>query len=120
MDKNLNLLEQAIISEIIDFNKERYPFIENHVPFLKVRSRKSTGIGVFINFDYVHKKGELLIDENQNVIILASDKSFKIRGLKYCLNFELIVLNGKFEMLELVTNGELWDGNYDFFKFHIP
>ncbi len=120
MKKDLNLLEQAIISEIVNFNKKKYPFIKNHVPFLKVKSRESTGVGVYINFNYVHKKGELLIDKNQNDIVLSSDKDLKINILKFGLNYELVIINGKFNFLELVTNGESWDGNYDFFKFDAP
>lgn len=39
MENNMNLLEQGIISEIAITNDQEYPFINNHIPYLKVKSR---------------------------------------------------------------------------------
>lgn len=40
-----------------------------------------------------------------------------IDGLKYGLNYEINIIDGKFDFLEIVTNGETWDGEFGDFEF---
>lgn len=116
MEKNLNKLEQAIINEIVEFNKKDYPYIGVHVPYLKIKLREATGVGMYVHFEY-SKEGENIEIENSEDIYLSSDKSLDLDGLEYGLNYELNITKGKIDFLELATNGEDWDGNYENFEF---
>lgn len=115
MEKDLNQFELAIISEIVNSNEKRYPFLRDHFPFLKVKSREKTGVGMFINFEY-SPVGELLVSDKDD-LALSSDKVLELDVLKYGLNYELNITKGKIDFLELVTNGESWDGSFGEFKF---
>lgn len=116
MKEDLNILENSIIKEIIEFNKEDCGLIKAHLPYIKVKSRENTGVGVYVNFEYPHRTADFLIDTSKNMI-LSSDKSLEIDTLKYSINYELNITDGKLDFLELVTNGESWDGNYTSFDF---
>lgn len=115
METKLNILEQAIISEIIKFNEEQYPFIKDHFFYLIVKSRENTGVGMYINFDYLPVINSLISFEED--IILSSNKGLEIDVLEYGLNYELNITKGKIDFLELVTNGEFWDGSFSKFRF---
>ena len=109
---NLNMLETSIINEIIEYNKGDRDFIKAHLPFVRVKSRDITGVGVYVNFEYSREELEFVSDTKKN-IVLSSDKSLEIDTLKYGVNYELNITDGKLDFLELVTNGESWDGNYE-------
>lgn len=113
----MNSLEKAIIAEIIEFNKQKYPFLEKHIPFLKVKSRENTGVGMYINFEYSSEKN-VTIEQNKKDISLSSNKLLELNNLQYGLVYELNITNGKFDFLELVTQvDEEWDGKYTAFRF---
>lgn len=116
MKEDLNKLEKAIINEIVEFNKKKYSTIRTHVPYLNVKSRENTGVGIFVYFGYSEEGSNLKMDNSED-IYLSSDKSLELDVLKYGLNYELNITNGKIDFLELVTNGEDWDGGYGDFKF---
>lgn len=115
MEKDLNTLEKAIVNEIANYNDKQYFFIKSHLPFLRVKSRENTGVGIYVNFEYV-PGGELIIPDIDD-IALSSDKTLELEGLKYGLNYELNITKGKIDFLELVTNGESWDGGFGKFQF---
>ncbi len=116
MSEELNLLEKATLDEIASFNFKKYPFIKKHIPYLRVKSRKTTGVGIYVTFEYLIKYESLanLIKED---IFLSSKKSLKLDNLKYELNYELNITRGKIDFLEFVTNDESWNGSYKFFKW---
>ncbi len=116
MKKHLNKLERAIISEIVKFNKKEYSSIELHIPYLNIKFREATGIGMYVHFEYSKEGGNFNID-NSEEICLSSNKQLELDNLEYGLNYELNITNGKFDFLELVTNGEDWDGSYEYFEF---
>lgn len=116
MKKDLNKLERAIINEIIEFNKKEYVSLRIHVPYLSIKSRETTGVGMYVHFEY-SKEGVNLEMNNSEDICLSSDKSLELDTLDYGLNYELNITKGKIDFLELVTNGEDWDGNCKNFKF---
>jgi len=116
----MTLLEQAIISEIAKTNDREFPFINDHIPYLKVKSRRYTGVGVYVNFEY-QLKGMTLNQNFQNDLLLSGNKELHLDILKYRLVYVLSISNGRIETLELVTDGdESWDGNYNSFKFIDP
>jgi hypothetical protein len=116
MEKELTSLECAIINEIVRYNEKWYPFIRSHIPLLKVKSREYTGVGVYIYFEYITERVEIPIC-NVDSLILSSDQTLEIDTLSYGLNYELNLSKNRFDFLELVTNGENWDGKYNAFKF---
>ena len=114
MAKELNELELAIIKEISRFNM-RNAFLKEHLPYLKVKSREETGVGMYVNFEYISMDSSIV--KSNKDMVLSSNKMLEIDGLKYGLNYELNIIKGKIVFLELVTNGELWDGKFRHFKF---
>lgn len=113
MSKKLNFFEEYILWEIVDFNSKKYPLLKYHIPLLRVKKIEKTGVGMYINFEYVSFSPELTLKDD----ILSSNKSLIIDTLNYELNYELNIDNGKVNFLELVTNGEDWIGNYNSYKF---
>jgi hypothetical protein len=100
----------------MQFNKNDYPFFEQHITYLKVQSRKRTGVGIYINFDY-YINHDLKFNSSIKHLSLSSDKLLEEDSLKYDINYELNITNGRFDFLELVTNGEVSGGNYKNYKF---
>ena len=45
----MNDLESAIMKSLAD----AYPAFKSHLPFLQVRERQFTGVGAYVNFEYV-------------------------------------------------------------------
>lgn len=115
MGKDLSMLEQAILNEIANHNEQQYPFVKRQLPFLSVKYREKTGVGIYVKFEYVPVNKTTI--PNIGDIALSSDKSLDLDVLKYGLNYELNITNGEIDFLELVTNGESWDGEYGKFKF---
>lgn len=110
MNKELKKIEQIIIHEIAVFNERDFPLIKKCIPHLKVKSRENTGVGMYISFeDLPDRVTALSIGED---IALSSNKILVVDELKFGLNYELNITNGKIDYLELVTNGEDWEGNF--------
>jgi hypothetical protein len=110
--KNLNSLEVALLQSILEENKEKYPFLLNHFPLLKVKNREYTGVGSYSNFEYTSPIDELLIND-----LISSKKELLINGVKNELSYVLDITNGKINFLEIVTNGnEEWNGKYENFE----
>lgn len=115
MDKNLNHLEQVILAEIAEFNYKEYPYLKNHISHLRIKSREDTGVGRYVNFEYFNDE-QLTIDNSENTF-LSSERSVEINALKYGINYELNITKGRFDFLELVTNGEAWSDDYGGLRF---
>lgn len=112
----LNTIELAILAEIANYNAKQYPFVKVHLPYLRVKSRKRTGVGVYVYFEYV-SVDKLIFSYDTDYLVLSSDRKLMIDGLKYGLNYEINIIDGKFDFLEIVTNGETWDGEFGDFEF---
>ena len=109
---NLNKLELAILKEIIYHNSDKYPFLEKHLANLKVRNREYSGVGLYINFE----DSSEVFSSPPNDLTLSSNKILELDNLEYGLNYELNISNGTFDFLELVTNGEEWNGEFKSFS----
>jgi len=116
MGTHLNSLEMAIIEEIVSTKGEQYPLLKNHIPFLRVKSREKTGVGVYVNFEYEEFQTLSKVTEMDD-LVLTSEKSLELDVLQYGLNYELNLTKGRIAFLELVTNGEHWDGIFGKFTF---
>jgi hypothetical protein len=111
----LTELEFQLVSAIIEFNKNRYPDLVQQFHSLKVKSREYTGVGCYINF-YLSDLNSMLVLNSINTS-LSCNKLLKVNTLINPLSFELDIMRGKINFLEIVTNGgESWDGSYNRFE----
>lgn len=115
MDNSLNQIEEAILIEIFNYNYKKFPSLKEHLPFVMVKSREYTGVGMYIHFEYLIKEIDFVKISNTHAF-LSSNKRLVIDSLKNELNYELNITKGKLDFLELVTNDEPWDGNCKFFN----
>jgi hypothetical protein len=109
--ENLNEFEFAIVQRV----SEEYPILKKHIPFLRVRSRELTGVGMYINFGYSNDFDIHGYEIQQDIV--SANEYMKMEGLVNGLNFEINASNGKLDFIELVTNGEDWDGGIREYKF---
>lgn len=116
MNKELNKFERAIINEVIGFNDKEYSTLIKHLPYLNIKSRENTGVGMYVYFEYSEEAINLELNNFDNTC-LSSNKHLELDNLEYGVNYELNITGGKVDFLELVTNGENWDGNHENFKF---
>jgi hypothetical protein len=116
MEFNLNQFELAIMNGIAKSNEKEHSFVRDHIPYLRVKSRRKTGVGMYVDFFYTPEGDSLEFDKNGEMVI-SSPKGLALEGLKYNLNYELNISNGRIDFLELVTNGESWDGEVGNFRF---
>jgi hypothetical protein len=112
MVDTLNNFELAVLDKI----SNEYPFLKSHIPFLQVESRQFTGVGLFVNFSY--QDGSISYQEVPgNFAALSSNASLVVKGLKYAVAYELAVTSGRISFLEVVANGEDWNGMVQNFHF---
>lgn len=105
----------AMIKSIANSNKEQYPFIENHLPYLKVNQRNLTGAGMYVNFEYL-PEGKSLIKSEYGDGILGSNQIAELNTMSNGLGFSLELEKGEIKYLEIFTYGdEAWDGTYNLF-----
>ena len=98
--ENLNNIEIAVLQAIISENQEKYQFLNLHFPYLVVKSRKYTGVGMYSNFEYSKE----FVQSNVNVL-LTSLKELTVDNLENELSYVLDITSGKIQFLEIVTNG---------------
>jgi phage tail tube protein FII len=98
--ENLNNIENAVLKAIIDENQENHQFLNFHFPYLNIKSREYTGVGMYSNFEY--SKGFEQSDVN---VLLTSLKELTVNNLENELSYVLYITNGKIQFLEIVTNG---------------
>lgn len=108
----LNNFELSILEKI----SVEYPFLKSHVPFLRIRSRQRTGVGMYAGFLYADDI-EFLESIPARFSHLSSNSVLRIEGLKYGLSYEIAITNGRMDFLEVVANEEDWDGQHQNFWF---
>ena len=112
MVDTLNYFELSVLYKV----SNDYPFLKSHIPFLQVKSREFTGVGLFINFSYLD--GNAVYQEIPgNFTALSRYASLLVEGLEHEVAYEVAVASGKVAFLELVANGENWDGAIHGFRF---
>lgn len=105
MMQKLNRLEFSILERL----STKYPLIKEHIPFLKVSSRKNTGVGMYVNFIYDNPNNEALKLEIENSAV-STNEIIEIDALEYGLGYEVDITDGKIKFIEFVTYGEQWNG----------
>jgi len=97
----MNNIEKAILQAIIKENRSNYSFLEEHYPYLYVKSREYTNSGIYINFGYVRQFHSRDIN-----ILLSSKEILFAENLENELSYIITVTNGKIIFLEIVANGD--------------
>lgn len=101
----LNDLEKHLIISIIEENEKLYPSLLSRLDSVKVKNREFTGVGSFTFFE--DPTAEIFPSN----AVLSSRKTLKFDGLENELSYELNLTEGKFDFLEIVTNGfDEWKG----------
>ena len=104
----LNPIEITLLNGLV----EKYPMLKPHLDVLKVSSRKSTGTGLIVTFEY--ENGELEFDETN--ALFSNEENIELKKLKKGLNYVIDITMGKIESLEFSTYEEKWDGVIGDFK----
>lgn len=101
---DLNKFEFSILERLAT----KYPFVKEHLPFLKVEGREKTGVGMYVNFTYNNPPKELRAKIGDASI--STNETIGIDGLKYGLGYEVDISDGRLKFMELFTYGEEWNG----------
>ena len=109
--KKLNTLELAILNRLAD----KYPSVKLHIPFLQVKTRENTGVGMYVNFSYSGSPVDLKTIEPSMGAISTND-NIEIKGLKFGLGYEVDITDSKINFIEIITYGEEWDGDATDFR----
>jgi hypothetical protein len=107
--EDLNNFEKEILTRF----SNKYDFLKSHLPYLAIKNREYTGVGLYINFFYTKNVESLPLTEAS----ISTDEIINIRGLKYGLFFEMVISDGKIDFIEFVTVDEMWDGNFLDYSF---
>ena len=93
-------IEKAILQAIIKENRNSYPFLEDHLPYLYVINREYTSFGIYTDFGYSKEFNSTDLN-----ILLSSGEALIADNLENELAYVLFVTNGKIDLLEIATNG---------------
>lgn len=116
MEKKMTKIEKEIVERILSEYSKKYPKLVHQIPYLVVKSRELTGVGMYVGF-VLKKEGELYLEEKLKDGVLGTNDIIKISSLKIGLGFVLYITKGRIDLLELFTYlDETWDGKYPDFK----
>jgi len=109
--EELNKLELAVLHSLV----KQYPSLKEHIPYLKVRDREITGVGMYVSFIYSEFEDVI---KNIEIISasLSTDENIEIEGLEFGLGFEVDITDGKINFIEFINYGEDWDGSFTEFN----
>jgi hypothetical protein len=110
--ERLNEFEFSILNRLAS----KYKFLADHIPFLRVKDREITGVGMYVNLIYsVDGKSLQWIDPPD--ASLTTNEKIEISGLKFGLGYEVDITAGRIKYIEIFTYGEVWDGLVTDFSF---
>lgn len=110
--QELNRLEKEILKVIA----HEYPILRSHIPYLRVKNREYTGVGMYVNLSYENYEDERvrLIEDG----LLSVNKVITLNGVENGLGFTLDIADGLVNFIELFTyDDETWDGTFNVFEF---
>ncbi|MCC9044162.1 hypothetical protein LNQ81_15935 [Myroides sp. M-43] len=106
----MNEFELAVLNSLA----KDYPFLKEHIPYLRIKNREITGVGMYVNFVYSQ---EIKISNRDFYnVSLSTNENIEVESLEYGLGFELDITDGKVNFIEFITYGENWDGVINKFK----
>lgn len=101
----LNVLEKHLLIAILEENEKLYPSLLSRLDLVKVKYREFTGVGSFTFFEDTSSE---IFPANA---VSSCRKTLKFNRLENELSYELNLTDGKFDFLEIVTNGfDEWEG----------
>ena len=114
MTQNLDRFELRLVELILANNSLKYKWLMKQLPFLKVKERKFSSVGGYINFSFSDNSLCLQSDFISCELILSVPQILKVKEKDDYMSFELNVTNGYIDFMEIVVNGLWdWDGTYD-------
>jgi hypothetical protein len=115
MNSKLKPIEIAIIQEIVNEHERDFPSLKFYFPQLNVLRRESTGVGFYVNFIGANDIRGNCVD-----VLVSSQKALMIKGFQHEVTYVLVVSDGKFNCLEIVTNGDdFFDKEIEFYEFEL-
>jgi len=110
--QDLNRLEIEILHVIA----RDYPMVKSHIPYLQIKNREYTGVGMYANFSYQNFTDKEVPPLEDG--ILSVNQIVTLDGLENGLGFTLDISKGLINFIELFTyDDETWDGSFDVFAF---
>lgn len=100
----LNTLE----SHLLNLLTEKYPALKSHLPYLKVKDREITKIGMTVNLEYAKAEKELTFEDIN--ALFSGGENIEVKGLKQGLSYVIDVTDGQILYIEFTTYGENWNG----------
>lgn len=89
---------------------EKYPALESHIPYLKVKDRDITKVGMMVNFEYTNAQNELNFEDIN--ALFSGGEPIEIKTLKQGLSYVIDVTAGQILYIEFTTYGENWNGKF--------
>jgi hypothetical protein len=110
--EKLNELEFTLLEKL----SNKYPLLKEHIPYLRVKNREITGVGMYVKFCYL----EPIEDKNINIPdgSLSANENIEIESLKNGLGYEVDISKGKVNFIEFITYNEEWDGSISNFSIN--
>ncbi len=108
--EQLNNLESTLLNGLVG----KYPTLKSHIPFLKVKERKSTASGMVVDFEYVNSEDDLHFEDIN--ALFSGEENIEIKSLKHGLGYVIDITDGEILYIELTTYGENWNGKMGDFK----
>ena len=101
-----------IETELLNIFIAKHPEYSSHLEFIKVKNRKFTGVGMYINFEYEHNE----ITYKMVDFIFSNNETIYVDNLTYGLGYEIDITNGQINFIEFITYGESWNGEFENYK----
>ena len=106
----LTELEQTLLENLF----LKYPNLKTHLPFLKVKERSTTKVGMQVNFEYTNSENTLEFEELN--ALYSGGENIQVKGLKQGLGYVIDITAGQIIFLEFSTYGENWNGQFGDYK----
>ncbi|QOW08893.1 hypothetical protein Q73A0000_00290 [Kaistella flava (ex Peng et al. 2021)] len=108
--EQLNTLESTLLNNLT----EKYPSLKSHIPYLKVKDREITKVGMTVNFEYTNAEDELTFEDIN--ALFSGGENIEVKGLKEGLSYVIDVTDGQILYIEFTTYGENWNGKFGDYK----
>ncbi|MEC5157200.1 hypothetical protein [Chryseobacterium sp. MP_3.2] len=106
----LTELEVALLERLF----LKYSNLKTHLPFLKVKERSTTKVGMQVDFEYTNLENELEFEELN--ALFSGGENIQVKGLKQGLGYVIDITAGQIVFLEFSTYGENWNGQFGDYK----
>ena len=98
---------------LLDGLTTKHPSLKSHISHLKVRGRKATGVGMYVNFEYINFEEKL---GNLNSLF-SNEENIEIPNLQHGLSYVIDITDGEIKYIEFITYGlEIWNGKFEGYR----